>query len=54
VGGVAVPPMLLQEIVSFYTRSAEAPRGVWLDEPFPLPARIDRIEIARGQAVVVQ
>ncbi|MDP1572336.1 MAG: hypothetical protein Q8L86_20245 [Vicinamibacterales bacterium] len=54
VGGVAMPPMLLQEIVSFYTRSDEAPRGVRLDEPFALPARIDRIEIARGQAVVVQ
>lgn len=54
VGGVAVPPYLLQEIVSFYTRSEDYPRGVRLDEPFDLPARIDRIEIARGQAVVVQ
>jgi hypothetical protein len=54
IGGVAVPPSLLQEIVSFYTRSDEYPRGVRLDEPFDLPARIERIEIVRGQAVVVQ
>lgn len=54
VNGVSVPPALLQEIVSFYTRSPDFPRGVRLDEPFELPARIDRIEIARGQAVVVQ
>jgi hypothetical protein len=54
VNGLAVPPMLLQEIVSFYTRSDDQPRGVRLDEPFPLPAKIDRIEIGRGHAVVVQ
>ena len=54
IGGVPVPPTLLQEIVSFYTRSEDYPRGVRLDEPFELPARIERIEIARGQAVVVQ
>jgi hypothetical protein len=54
IGGVPVPPSLLQEIVSFYTRSPEYPRGVRLDEPFDLPARIERIEIVRGQAVVVQ
>jgi hypothetical protein len=54
INGVAVPPLLLQEIVSFYTRSQDAPRGVRLDEPFPLPSRIDRIEIARGHTVVIQ
>ncbi|MFP5379508.1 MAG: hypothetical protein ACLGHP_07120 [Vicinamibacteria bacterium] len=54
INGVAVPPFLLQEIVSFYTSSAESPYGVRLDQPFPLPARITAIEFGRGQAVVVQ
>lgn len=54
IGGMPVPPALLQELVSVYTRSAEAPRGVRLDEPFALPAAIERIEVERGHAVVVQ
>lgn len=54
VSGVPIPKALLQEIVSFYTRSKEHPRGISFDQPFDLPAGIDHIEIGRGQASVVQ
>jgi len=54
VSGVPVPPTLLQELVSFYSRSPERPQGVRLDETFALPANIRRIEVGQGQAVVVQ
>lgn len=54
IGGVPVPKMLLQEIVSYYSRSPQAPGGVSLDDPFPLPARIREIQVQRGQAVVIQ
>jgi hypothetical protein len=54
IGGVPVPKVVLQEIVGYYTRSEEYPRGINLDDPFPLPARIRAIEQQRWQAVVVQ
>jgi hypothetical protein len=54
VSGVPVPPTLLQELVSFYSRSPERPTGVRLDDTFALPANIRQIEVGQGQAVVVQ
>jgi hypothetical protein len=53
-GGVPVPKALLQQLVSYYSRTAANPEGVRLDSPFQLPARIQQIEVAPGQAVVVQ
>ena len=53
-GGVPVPKSLLQELVSYYSRTDERPNGVRLDTPFNLPARIQQIEVAPGQATVVQ
>ena len=54
ISGVPVPKTLLQELLSFYTRTAEKPQGVRLDDPFALPANIKQIEVGQGQAVVVQ
>jgi hypothetical protein len=53
-GGLPVPKLVLQELVSLYSRSDEQPRGMSLDDAFALPADIRQIEIGRGQAVVVQ
>ena len=54
VGGVPIPKLILQEIVSYYSRTAENPAGVSLDDPFALPARIQEIQVERGQAIIVQ
>jgi hypothetical protein len=54
IAGVPVPKLVLQEIVSYYSRSAEHPSGINLDEPVALPARIREIHVERGQAVIVQ
>jgi hypothetical protein len=54
VGGVPVPKMLLQEIVSYYSRTHENPSGINIDDPFALPARIREIHVERGQAIIVQ
>ena len=54
VSGVPVPKMVLQEVVAYYTRTADHPSGVNMDAPFELPARIRQIEVGAGQAVVVQ
>ena len=54
VSGVPVPKSLLQELVSYYSRTPDNPSGISLDEAFELPANIDTIEVGQGQAVVVQ
>jgi hypothetical protein len=54
VGGVPVPKLLLQEIVSYYSRTPDKPSGIGLDDPFALPARIREIQVERGQAIIVQ
>jgi hypothetical protein len=54
VSGLPVPPALLQELVSFYSRSPERPAGLRLDDTFALPASIRQIEVGQGQAVIVQ
>jgi hypothetical protein len=54
VSGVPVPKLLLQELVSYYSRTPDHPQGVRLDDAFDLPANIQKIEVGEGQAVVVQ
>lgn len=54
VGGVPIPKSFLQEIVSYYTRSAHDPDGINIDDPFELPADIRRIDADNGKAVIVQ
>jgi hypothetical protein len=54
ISGVPVPKTLLQELVSYYSRTDDKPQGVKLDDPFDLPARIKQIEVGQAQAVVVQ
>jgi hypothetical protein len=54
VGSIPVPKLLLQEIVSYYSRTPENPAGISLDDPFALPARIREIHVERGQAIIVQ
>jgi len=54
VGGIPIPKSFLQEIVSFYTRTAEHPSGITIDQAFELPAKIRRIDSTPGRAVIVQ
>jgi hypothetical protein len=54
ISGVVMPVTLLQELVSYYSRTREHPEGVKLDDPFALPAEIREIRVAQGEAVVVQ
>ena len=54
IGGVEVPRSVLQELVSYYTRSAESPGGVSLDAPIAMPAAIREVTVGKGEAVVIQ
>jgi hypothetical protein len=54
VGGLPLPKLLLQEILSHYSKTPDKPEGINLDDPFVLPVRIREIQVTRGQAIVVQ
>jgi hypothetical protein len=54
ISGVPVPKTFLQEVVSYYSRTPNNPRGMNLEDPFALPASIRQIDVGAGQAVIVQ
>jgi hypothetical protein len=52
--GFPLPKPVLQELVSFFSRSRDYPGGFDLDAPFNLPAKIRDAVINRGQTALVQ
>ena len=54
ISGISVPKSLLQELLAYYSRTPENPRGINMDDPFELPAHIREIRVDRGQATIVQ
>ena len=54
ISGVSVPKSLLQELLAYYSRTPENPRGISMDDPFELPAHIREIRVERGQATILQ
>ena len=54
ISGVTVPKTLVQELLSFYSRTAEDPDGINMDDPFELPSQIREIRVAPGAATIVQ
>ena len=54
ISGVTVPKSLVQELLSFYSRTAENPAGIDMDDPFQLPAAIREIKVGQGNATIVQ
>ena len=54
ISGVTVPKTLVQELLSYYSRTPEDPDGINMDDPFELPAQIREIRVAPGAATIVQ
>jgi hypothetical protein len=54
ISGLPVPKTVLQQVISYYSRTPENPNGLSLDDAFELPARIQEIRVQPGQAIVVQ
>jgi hypothetical protein len=54
ISSVPIPKLLLQELVSYYSKTKENPAGINIDDPFELPAKIREIRVERGQAIIVQ
>jgi hypothetical protein len=54
ISGVSIPKTLLQELLTYYSRTPENPNGINMDDPFELPARIREIKVGTAQATIVQ
>jgi hypothetical protein len=54
ISGVPVPVTLVQELVSYYSRTDKNPNGLRLDDTFALPSKIREIQVGQGQAIIVQ
>ena len=53
-GNIPIPKPVLQEVISYYTKSPEMPDGFDLDKPFTLPVGIREVEVQRGTMTIVQ
>jgi hypothetical protein len=51
---IPIPKPLVQELVTFFSRTQETPRGINIDEPFNLPAKIREVIVNQGEAVITQ
>ena len=54
VSGITVPKSVLQELLSYYSKTPENPEGINMDAPFELPSRIREIKVGAGTSTVVQ
>jgi hypothetical protein len=54
ISGVTVPKGVLQELLTYYSKSPENPTGISMEAPFELPARIREIRVGAGTSTVVQ
>ena len=54
VSGVPIPKSFLAQMVNFFTRTADNPRGSSIDDTFMLPAEIKRIDVEANRFTVYQ
>jgi hypothetical protein len=54
ISGLTIPKSLLQELLTYYSKTKENPAGINMDDPFQLPAAIQEIRIGQGVATIVQ
>jgi hypothetical protein len=52
--GVPIPKSFLAQMVNFFTRTADNPKGSSIDDTFELPANIRRIDVEQGRFVLHQ
>jgi hypothetical protein len=54
VSGVPVPKALLAQMVNYFTKTADNPRGSNIDDTFELPAKIRRVDVDAGRFTLIQ
>ena len=52
--GITIPKSFLAQMVNFFTRTADNPRGSSIDDTFELPANVRRIDVNAGSWVTHQ
>jgi hypothetical protein len=54
ISGLPLPKSLVEQLVRFFTRTADNPAGSSVDDTFDLPAEIRRIDVDKGKFTVHQ
>lgn len=54
VSGVPVPKALLAQMVNYFTKTADNPRGSSIDDTFELPAKVRRIDVDAARFTLIQ
>ena len=54
VSGISIPRAFLAQMVNFFTRTADNPKGSSIDDTFEMPAKIRRIDVEPGRFTVHQ
>jgi hypothetical protein len=54
ISGVSVPKGLVQELLTYYSRTPENPNGINMDDRFQLPSRIKEIRVEKSSSTIVQ
>ena len=54
INGIPLPKSLLAQMVNFFTRTADNPRGSSIDDTFILPANVQRIDVNAGTWITHQ
>lgn len=54
VSGVPIPRSFLAQMVNFFTRTADNPKGSSIDDTFEMPANIRSIDVEPGRFIVHQ
>ena len=54
INGIPVPKPILQELVTFFSRTPENPAGFNIDAPFTLPAKIRDVAVRTGESIITQ
>ena len=54
VSGVPIPRSFLAQMVNFFTRTADNPKGSSIDDTFEMPAQIRSIDVEPGRFIVHQ
>lgn len=54
ISGIMVPKTLIQELLTYYSRTPDKPAGINMDDPFELPSRIKEIRVGKALSTIVQ
>lgn len=54
ISGLPIPRSLLAQMVNFFTRTADNPKGSSIDDTFEMPAKIRSIDVESGRFIVHQ